>query len=104
DGACVNNYAQLCGVRVGDGLRSHPPLALRAQSSRRAGGRADAFLALSRSTTRSTAARDRDHSRRGLGELFLGPVLGLGPERNLGPDRAALLPDNPSRAIGRLVD
>src|ERR1700736_2914632 len=104
DRACVDDHAQLRCVRAGHGLRPHLALALRPQSSGRAGGRADAFLALSRPPARRLAPRGRNNSWRGLGELFLGPVLGLGPKRNLGADCVALLPDDFAWTTGRVVD
>ena len=65
---------------------------------------ADAFLALSRAAAGRLAARGRHDSRRRVGELFLGPILGLGSEGNLGADRAALLHPDLARPTRRLVD
>ena len=39
-----------------------------------------------------------------MGELLLGPLLGLGPEGNVGADRAPLLYHNLARPLGRVVD
>src|SRR5205823_13908295 len=88
----------------GNGLWAHSTLALRAKSGGSQRGRADAFLALPRAPARRAFARRRHNSRRGLGKLFLGQVLGLGSKRNMGPNRAALLHPDFARAAGRLVD
>ena len=102
--SCAHNHAELRGVRTGNGFRAHPALALRAQSRGGARGCADAFLALSRASARGAIARRRHNSRRRLGKLFLGQVLGLGPEGNLGADRPALLHPDVARPARRLVD
>jgi hypothetical protein len=67
-------------------------------------GRADAFLALSRPPAWSAFARRRHDFRWRVGELFVGPILGLGPEGNMGPDRAALLYSDVAWTARRLVD
>ena len=50
------------------------------------------------------AARGGNNSRRRVGELFLGPILGLGSEGDVGADRAALLHPDLARPTRRLVD
>ena len=63
-----------------------------------------ALLDLPRDADRHSAARHRHDPRRRLGQLFVGPLLGLGPEGDLGADHAALLPRAAARAAGRLVE
>ena len=71
---------------------------------RGARGSADAFLALPRAPAWRASAGGRHNSRRRLGELFLGTILGLGSEGDLGADRAALLHPDLARPARRLVD
>ncbi len=52
---------------------------------------------------RSASARDGDDSRRGVGELLVGPLLGLGPEGNLGAHYAARLSRGAARARGGVL-
>ena len=49
-------------------------------------------------------AAGTDSLGNGLGELFVGKILGLGPKGNLGAELAPLLHHHPSRTPGRLVD
>ncbi len=71
--------AALAHIALGDDLLG--------QALRQGAGRG-ALLYLSRHADRHPAARDRHDSRRRLGQLFVGPLLGLGPEGNVGADHA----------------
>ena len=77
---------------------------LRAKPNQCARRSTDAFLVVSRFAARRAVARCRHNSRRRLGELFLGSILGLGSEGNMGAHRAALLHHDIARPSRRLVD
>src|SRR5215470_3994655 len=79
-------------------------MAIRAQSDSRTRGRADAFLALSRASTRRSLTCRWNNSRWSLGKLFLGQILGLGSKGDMGIDRVALLYPGVAWPAGGLVD
>ena len=81
-------------------LRAH---ALPGKSGRGAAGKHASLLALPHAPTRRAAYHGGHDPGRRLGELLVGPLLGLGPEGNLGLHHAALLHRGDPRAHRRLV-
>src|SRR5438094_11745 len=102
--SCAYHNTELRGFRARNGFRAHFALAICTKSSSRARGCPNAFLALSRASAGRPVARSRNDSRRCLGKLFLGQVLGLGSKRDMGIDCVALLHTGLARPAGGLVD
>ncbi|OLD71717.1 MAG: hypothetical protein AUF68_09300 [Verrucomicrobia bacterium 13_1_20CM_54_28] len=86
------------------GFWAYFALAIRAESCSRARGRAAAFLALSRTSTRCPVAGCWNDPRSSLGKLFLGQILGMGSKGDVGIDCVALLHTGIARPAGGLVD
>jgi len=82
------------------GFWAYFALAIRAESCSRARGRAAAFLALSRTSTRCPVAGCWNDPRSSLGKLFLGQILGMGSKGDVGIDCVALLHPGIARPAG----